>query len=69
MTLQELEAHIRTTPLQDRLERCVQRIGELVDENRLRMSIPVAWDDDDVYFLVTLRDAITICRCVPHYPA
>ncbi len=58
MTLKELEARIRTTPLQDRLRRCVQRIGELVDENRLRMSIPVAWDDDDFYFALTLRDAI-----------
>lgn len=58
MTLEELEARIRETPLKERLAECIERIVRLVEKDALRMSIPVAWDDDDFYFAVTLRDAI-----------
>ena len=60
MTLKELEIRVSESgSLTTRLEECRKRIGNMCSEGRCpKMSIPVAWDDDDFFINTTLRDAI-----------
>lgn len=59
-TLEELEKRVRDSgELCDRLAECRRRLGDMCGEHRgPRMTIPVAWYDDDFFIGVTLQDAI-----------
>lgn len=55
--LDELQQAIRGVPLSERIERCTRIIGKLCSEGRgPRMSVPVQWDDDDIFITTTLTD-------------
>ena len=45
--------------LADRLKDCVTRIGEMCSNlHPPKMSIPVHWNDDDIFIITTLQDAM-----------
>jgi hypothetical protein len=57
--LEKLEIQIRETPLPARLRLCSAMIGKMCAEGRPpRMSIPVQWNDEDVFISTTIADAL-----------
>lgn len=58
-TLEELNQQIRqSAPLLDRIQECKRRIGEMCSEGRPpKMTIPVQWNDDDMFITETLDEA------------
>lgn len=60
-TIETLGRQIRSSAtLLSRLEDCRRRIGKMCSQRRPpRMTIPVQWDDDDMFISETLAEAIT----------
>lgn len=60
-TQSELEAHIRQTPLIERLRTASVMIGRMCTERRPpKISIPVQPYDEDIFISVTLADAVEV---------
>ena len=58
MTREDLAKKIRKTPLKERLQMCRKMIGKMCGQGRPpKMTIPVHWEDEDVFISVTLKDA------------
>lgn len=59
--VETLHRQIRSSaPLLARLEDCRVRIGKMCSQRRPpRMTIPVQWDDDDMFISETIAEAIT----------
>lgn len=57
--IKRLEESVRNSAsLPDRLADCRRRIGEMCSDGRPpRMSVPVQWNDDDIFIVTTLEDA------------
>lgn len=59
MKIEQIENEIREAPLLERLGRCVDMIGAMCAEVRPpAMSIPVRAEDEDLFVVTTLKDAI-----------
>lgn len=57
-TIQELKARVREIPLKERLIMCKEMIGNMCSRNRPpKMTIPVHWEDEDIFINTTLEDA------------
>lgn len=61
---EQLEQRVRdSAPLLERLEDIRKRVGGMCSERRgPKMTIPVAWYDDDFFIATTVRDAIDALR-------
>lgn len=58
-SIQIFEERIRETPLLERLEIAQKMITEMVNQDRApKTSIPVQSDDEDVFIVTTLTDAV-----------
>jgi hypothetical protein len=58
MTRENLAEKIRKTPLKERLQLCREMIGRMCSEGRPpKMTIPINWEDEDVFISITLKDA------------
>lgn len=61
----ELKAQLRKTPLIERLEQSRKMIGKMCSEGRApKMTIPVAWFDEDFFISTTLKDAIDKLKAI-----
>lgn len=59
MASEELEKQIREIYLVPRLKLCTKMIGKMCAGRRPpKMSIPVQWDDEDIFIITTIKDAI-----------
>ena len=60
MSMESLEARLREIPFLDRLTMGQSMIGEMCSDGRPpRMTIPVQWNDEDMYISTTLKDAMS----------
>lgn len=60
MSFEELDKKVsESAPLLERLDDCMNRIGKMCKEGRPpKMRIPCTWDDDDIFIIATIREAI-----------
>jgi hypothetical protein len=57
-TIEDLKAKVRETPLKERLAMCKTMIGNMCSKVRPpKMTIPVHWEDEDIFINTTLEDA------------
>lgn len=59
-THEDLVKQIReSAPLIERLDKCHEMIGKMCANGRPpKMTIPVRWDDEDLFIATTLQDAV-----------
>ena len=58
MDLESMQGRIRCTPIMKRLEMCSEIVGKMCAEGRPpKMSIPVSWEDEDIFLTTTIEDA------------
>ena len=67
----ELEQMVRESgSLEERLESCRARIAAMCKEGRPpKMTIPVHWNDDDVFIVATIKEAVEQLRALDAAPA
>ena len=54
---------LRETSLLDRLQRCIEIIGDICKERRRpKMSVPVHYSDEDFYVVNTVKDAFDLIQ-------
>lgn len=58
ITMEDIRNEVRLIPLEQRLKRCVEMIGNMCSKGRCpEMSIPAMADDEDIFIVTTLMDA------------
>lgn len=58
-TYKALQERLRTVPLNERLAKIPELVGQMCSKGRPpRMTVPVQWDDDDVWISTTVTDAL-----------
>lgn len=60
MSFELLDTQVReSAPLVERLKECQDRIAKMCKERRPpKMTIPVQWNDDDIFIIGTLKEAL-----------
>ena len=59
--MDEIEEKIRKIPLAERLEKSLKIVKSIASDGRdLRMSVPVQPNDEDVFLVTTLSDALEL---------
>lgn len=52
-----------SAPLLERLDDCMYRVGRMCSELRPpKMTIPVNWNDDDLFITTTILEAIDVIK-------
>ena len=71
MSFEEIDKKVvESAPLLERLDDCMSRIGKMCSERRPpKMTIPVHWNDDDVFIVATIKEAVEQLRAVDASPA
>lgn len=70
MSFEEIDKKIaESAPLLERLDDCMTRIGKMCSEGRPpKMTIPVNWNDDDVFIVATIKEAVEQLRAADAAP-